>query len=401
MWHALVWRPGATLPCRDNRIQRQEQRAAASDEPQTWTTTNETRRYGIYALLKHRLQRFIWGLVFVSASDAQQFDLFAQEPPARTAAPIISGELSRLASRLAAYPLYLGTCSWSFPGWDGLVYRGRQDKTLLSQEGLKVYSQHPLLRTVSIDRSYYGPLTRDELARYAGQVPRHFRFIVKAHREITTPVCQLPAAARRSGVDRFLDADYTLRSMVQPLLEGIGERNACLLLQFPPLAPRQRRDPDAFIARLHEFVGQLPDELPYAIELRNPQLYRSSYAAALKDTGALHCFTVHPRAPTIAEQREVLGDAWGDVLMVRWNLRRDQQYQQAKDSFAPFNQLAAPDPDTRAALAALCAQALTAGKPAFVVANNKAEGSAPRTIFALAESIAAALAADPQRGAVP
>lgn len=87
--------------------------------------------------------------------------------------------------------------------------------------------------------------------------------------------------------------------------------------------------------------------------------------------------------------------------MVRWNLRRDQQYAQAKESFAPFDRLAAPDPDTRAALAALCAEALTGGKAAYIVANNKAEGSAPLTLFALADSIAQVLAADPQHNPAP
>jgi hypothetical protein len=83
------------------------------------------------------------------------------------------------------------------------------------------------------------------------------------------------------------------------------------------------------------------------------------------------------------------------MLMVRWNLRRDQHYEQARESYAPFNQLAAPDPETRASVATLCAEALALGRPTFVVANNKAEGSAPLTIFALAENIAALLADQP------
>ena len=336
----------------------------------------------------------------MTATGGEQIDLFA-EAPDPGAADDTDAALGRLGTRLAAYPLYLGTCSWSFPGWDGIVYRGQRDKTLLSREGLAIYSQHPLLRTVSIDRSYYGPLSREELARYADQVPEDFRFIVKAHREITTPVSQLPAAVRRGGLDRFLDADYAVRSGVQPLQDGLGKRKACLLLQFPPLAPRHRRQPEQFLARLHEFLASLPPELPYAVELRNPELYLPDYVAALKETGAMHCFTVHPRAPTLAQQREVLGEAWGDALMVRWNLRRDQQYEQAKESFAPFNQLLAPDPDTREAVAQLCADALNAGKPTYVVANNKAEGSAPLTLFALAERLAELLAASARDACPP
>ena len=35
-----------------------------------------------------------------------------------------------------------------------------------------------LLRCVGIDRSFYRPLTEGQYARYAGQVPDDFRFVV-------------------------------------------------------------------------------------------------------------------------------------------------------------------------------------------------------------------------------
>jgi hypothetical protein len=37
----------------------------------------------------------------------------------------------------------------------------------------------------------------------------------------------------------------------------------------------------------------------------------------------------------------------------------------------------------------LCAETLASGQAAYVIANNKAEGSAPLTVFKLAEAIAA------------
>ena len=62
-----------------------------------------------------------------------QFDLFAQlsaapEPvPSAPAGP----ELLTLAQRLPA-KLRLGTSSWAFPGWAGIVYAERATEQLLS-----------------------------------------------------------------------------------------------------------------------------------------------------------------------------------------------------------------------------------------------------------------------------
>ena len=98
-------------------------------------------------------------------------------------APLLSG-LESLAERLPA-TIRLGTSSWSFPGWEGLIYDRPAPQTKLSREGLTVYSRHRLLRTVGVDRTYYRPMTAAQFAAYAVQVPETFRFLVKAHEYCT------------------------------------------------------------------------------------------------------------------------------------------------------------------------------------------------------------------------
>ena len=87
--------------------------------------------------------------------------------------------LDLLRPLAAALPprLRLGTSSWGYPGWKGLVWEGEHAGPLLSKSGLPVYAQHPLMRTVSIDRGFYRPLTATEYERYAAQVPEDFRFV--------------------------------------------------------------------------------------------------------------------------------------------------------------------------------------------------------------------------------
>jgi hypothetical protein len=86
----------------------------------------------------------------------RQATLFEVPPPVLEPAPPEPG-LSELAARLPR-SIRLGTMSWSFPGWRGLVYAKEAPLGALSALGLGAYSKHPLLGAVEIDRSYYEPL---------------------------------------------------------------------------------------------------------------------------------------------------------------------------------------------------------------------------------------------------
>ncbi|MDP9121862.1 MAG: DUF72 domain-containing protein, partial [Acidobacteriota bacterium] len=112
------------------------------------------------------------------------FDLGSPAEPRRTGGGVrpapASPRIQELGARLPPY-LLLGGSTWSFPGWQGLVYDGAHTAAKLARDGLAAYAQHPLLHAVGIDRTHYRPLPAAELARYAAQVPGGFRFLVKAH----------------------------------------------------------------------------------------------------------------------------------------------------------------------------------------------------------------------------
>jgi hypothetical protein len=68
-------------------------------------------------------------------------------------------------------------------------------------------------------------------------------------------------------------------------------------------------------------------------------------------------------------------------------------YDEAKDRYAPFSAIVDPDPVRRSEVAEVAARALANGLPVTIVANNKAEGSAPLTLSELARAIRARIAA--------
>jgi uncharacterized protein YecE (DUF72 family) len=328
-----------------------------------------------------------------------QLSLFAPSGPASPAptieAAVVSVAVMAVAQRLPSQ-VWLGTSSWSFPGWQGLVYNGATTERDLARHGLSAYAQHPLLRAVGLDRTYYAPLAVADFATYATSVPAAFRFLVKAHNWCTavyTPTNDAPARQRYERNAHFLEPQYATAEVVRPCVEGLGSNMGPLLFQFPPQDVRTIGGPERFAEQLHDFLEALPRGPLYAVELRNAALLTPVYAEALSAVGACHCFNVHPSMPTLHHQQRLVSSANTPALVVRWMLHRTLGYEAARDRYLPFNRLVDADPASRTTIAALCLEAVAADRPAFVIVNNKAEGSAPLSVAKLAEQIVAQLPA--------
>ena len=297
-------------------------------------------------------------------------------------------QLIELRKQLPA-TLRLGTSSWSFPGWRGIVYARGARPQHLARHGLSAYAQHPLLRTVSVDRTFYGPLQAADFAAYAAAVPNDFRFLVKAMGQCTTPVIPVPNSRNTRPNPHYLDHDFTIDRVIAPAVEGLGQLLGTLLFQFPPQQQAITKAPDRFAERLAAFLSALPTGVNYAVELRDAALLTPAYFDVLRATGVHHCYSIHPRMPSVERQREMAPRS-GPVI-ARWMLQPPFSYQQAKERFSPFDNLAAEDPRRRQDLRELCADGLARGAEVTVTVNNKAEGSAPLSIFALAKAVASTL----------
>lgn len=290
--------------------------------------------------------------------------------------------------------LHLGTSSWHFPGWAGQVWLDAQAPATLSRHGLGAYALHPLLNSVSLDRAFYRPLTAAEYAGLAAQTGPDFRFVVKAASAVSDAMRRDPATGQALQPNpMFLDPAAALDLCVQPAAEGLGARLGVLVFQLSPLPAAWLRDTAALHARLQALFEAVVPALPAgalaALELRDAALLTPALAALLKACGVRFCLGLHDRMPDIEAQLPMLRATWPGDLVCRWNLQRGQRYAQARDRWAPFDRLQAPDLPTRAALARVMAGTLRAGHRVFVTINNKAEGSAPASVVALAEALLA------------
>ncbi|OWQ46873.1 hypothetical protein CDL60_10705 [Roseateles noduli] len=292
----------------------------------------------------------------------------------------------------------LGTSSWSYPGWQGIVWEGRHGESNLSRNGLTAYAQQPLHRAVSIDRGFYQSLTASQYERYAQQVPEDFRFTVKAPSVITDAQVRAEDGRGRQANTAFLDPRLAVQEFLAPAMEGLGARIGALVFQLSPLPLAMLDRMPEQLDRLHAMLAALPSlrdvapEAVVAVEVRDPEWLTPDFVAVLKDCGARYCLGLHPKLPPIQEQLPLLRAMWPGPLVCRWNLHRIHGpfgYEDAEKKYGEYAELMDPDPETRAVLAKVIRATAEAGHPAYVTISNHAEGSAPLTLRALAREIVA------------
>lgn len=306
--------------------------------------------------------------------------------------------LVALARQLPAR-LRLGSSSWTYPGWAGLVWDGDYTEATLSQRGLAAYALHPLFRAVSIDRSFYRPLTASQYARYAAQVPDGFRFVVKAPSAVCDALVRNEDGRGMQANPLFLNPQLAVQEFVQPVLDGLGHKLGALVFQLSPLPGELLGRLPEVLQRLGTLLHALPPLPPtapdgvVAVEVRDPDFLGPEFAAVLRSAGATYCLGLHAKMPPMAEQLPMLRALWPGPLVCRWNLNPlhgAYGYEDARQIYSPYDRLVDIDLATREALTKVARATTAAGHNAYVTVSNKAEGCAPLSVRGLAEAVVSA-----------
>jgi uncharacterized protein YecE (DUF72 family) len=323
-----------------------------------------------------------------------QLDLFgspaARDPSATPPARDPNASFADLAQRVPPH-VRLGTSSWTFPGWATLVYHRRYPtQKAFTQESLAEYARFPLFRTVGIDRSYYGPIPAPELAAMRAQLPEGFLAVMKVWEGITTlQFANHPdrGERRRAPNPSFLDPDLFETTIGEPVRSTFADRLGAWVVEIP--ATPDRPDQALFLGKLARFLERTPG--PFAIELRDRRLFTRAYVDVLRAHGASHCFNFWSRAPPLREQLDFVGSLSSfSQVVIRLMLPPGERYEKRREAFAPFDRIVEASPAMREDVARIVEATEALGIPTFIIANNKAEGSAPLTLVALADRLARA-----------
>jgi uncharacterized protein YecE (DUF72 family) len=309
------------------------------------------------------------------------------QPPDESAPAV--PDLPRL--RRAIPPgVHFGTSSWNYPGWRGLVYSRAYPEKGAGADMLAEYARFPLFETVGIDASFYAPLSEKTLRSYADVLPGDFRCVSKVWDRLTVHTFAEARDKKRAGEPNpdFLNADLFLREVWTPCAEHFGAHLGPFVFEFQAIARADKVAPDQFAQWLDGFFGKLPPEGRYAVEIRNPEFLTPAYFAVLREHDVAHVFSSWTRMPSIGMQLDLPGSVSARFLVARALLRPGRRYADAVDALAPYDRIKDPNPELRGDLVRLVETAEQLRIPAYLLVNNRAEGSAPLTIIAVAGLLA-------------
>jgi uncharacterized protein YecE (DUF72 family) len=282
-----------------------------------------------------------------------------------------------------------GTSTWNYPGWRGLVYHEDYGPKGAAAKMLKEYAAFPLFGTVGVDSSYYGPPTEAVLRSYAEHLPPGFPALSKVWSQITVHAftkAQDPERAGKANPD-FLNPDLFIEEIYEPHQRHFSANTGPFLFEFQTIAKSSGIGAHRFADRLDEFFSALPREGQYAVEIRNEDFLTPMYFAVLREHGVAHVFNSWTRMPPIGHQLDLPGSISASFIVARALLRPGRTYDEAVDAFAPYDRIREPNPKLRRDLVRLVQAAVNTRIPAYLLVNNRTEGSAPLTIAAIAEML--------------
>ena len=296
----------------------------------------------------------------------------------------ISARANRLAEQAG---IYLGTSSWKYEGWQGLVYHDHypSDKAFQRRCLSEYARQFP---SVGVDGTFYrfpGSRLMDDLEALT---PPHFRFGLKVTDEITVHTYPThPRYGSRKGRvnPEFLNGELFISAFLE-VVRQLGAKLGPIMFQFGTL-PKALIEDGSFLERLAGFLQGLPDGYQYGVEIRNRQLFGPAYFDILRQHGVAHVHSSWSWMPSLAEQLAPGESFTADFFVMRLLTAPLQAYGDAVASFAPYQRLQRPLPDARSALIDHLNRAMKSNFPGYVFVNNRLEGNAPLTIEQVLEAV--------------
>jgi uncharacterized protein YecE (DUF72 family) len=285
----------------------------------------------------------------------------------------------------------LGTSTWTYDGWQGLVYKKTYPRSRFKQDCLAEYAAYrykdePLFRTVGFDFTFYGPPSPRQLQHYSDQLPSDFRVCSKVWEEVTVPSFSAGLRHRsKTGANvHFLDPQYFKEQVLAPYEQAFGQHTGPFIFEFQ----RSGFEPDIFLPRLDSFLGSLPPAYLYAVEVRNGRLLNVEYRSILRAHGVAHVYNHLTGMPPLWQQFTLLGAEFtGPMTVIRLLTPRDMTYAEAVKAYRPYNKIVQALPEMRRDTVRLVREAVSRSLPAYVLVNNRSEGSAPLTVQALADEL--------------
>lgn len=282
-----------------------------------------------------------------------------------------------------------GTSSWAFEGWRGIVYFKNYPETRFKRDCLTEYAADSRFSTVGMDLFFYQPPTESILQHYASQLPSGFKTCSKVWEQLT--IFRFPNQARYGQMKgqinpNFLNPKIFLTTVLPPYQRVFQDHTGPFIFEFQYIKASDQ-SLDQFCQNLDRFFSQLPSDFQYSVEIRNKNFLQADYFNTLKKHHVAHVFNQWSYMPPIGEQLKH-DSLTANFIVARVLTPLGMSYEASVDKFAPFDKIVAPLPEMRQDVLKLAELAVKSKKIAYLLINNRAEGSAPLTIMELQKSLA-------------
>ncbi len=279
--------------------------------------------------------------------------------------------------------LRIGTCSWKYDSWKGLVYD--PSTHYRPEDYLGDYARR--FRTVEVDQWFWSLFPNGvrlpepkTVASYADSVPDGFIFTVKAPNSITLthfyakqPKAMAAYANRPNAY--FLSIDLLGRFLDR--LVPLGNKLGPIMFQFEYLNRKKMPSRDAFLERLDEFFEKAPKGFQYAVETRNPNYLSEEFFGFLNRRGIGYVFLEGYYMLPIGEIFEKYDTATADFGVIR--LHGGDRKEMEERTGEKWDRIVEPRDAALQSAAEIVGDYFRRRIHTFVNVNNHFEGSAPLT----------------------
>ena len=261
----------------------------------------------------------------------------------------------------------IGSCSWNYDSWAGLVYSERQ-KT--AADYLREYSGK--YRTVEIDSWFYKIPDKKEAETYRRMVDKDFRFTCKVTNRVTL--------THLRNTERSLNQDFLSIDMFNRFLDAAApvlEQTDGIMFEFEYLNKSKMSGVDEFTDRLNTFFIKAPKGLPLAVETRNSNYLKEPYFRMLHENKVQHVFSEKLYMPPVYDVYAMFQDFINESAIIRL-LGGDRKEIESLTG-NNWDQIVLPKGGLKQIIGMINYMNKN-GLKVTVNVNNHYEGSAPKTI---------------------
>lgn len=274
--------------------------------------------------------------------------------------------------------LHIGTCSWKYDSWRGLVYSDKKPINYLQE-----YASH--YDTVEIDQWFWSLFGTDKVnlpkpqvvEEYRYSVPRDFLFTIKMPNSITLTHFYRKAKSQPLQPNPYFLSEKLLReflSRIALLKPQLGS----LMFQFEYLNRQKMPSQSEFQKRFARFLEQAPRDYPYGMEIRNPNYLNRHFFEFLNEQGLHFVFLQGYYMPSIIDVYDKFGKYIREKAVIR--LHGGDRKEIEEKSRGRWNQILEPKDDELRQVVDMVRDLLARNIEVYVNVNNHYEGSAPITI---------------------